>query len=97
MARKRLEEAEIEQRLVSLPHWAREGDALVRTVECESYPAACALLLRVAFAAEKRDHHPDVQWSYRKVRFTLSTHDLGGISELDFLLAGDIDALVGAS
>ena len=48
---------------------------------------------RVALMAEKMDHHPEWSNVYNKVEITLSTHDAGGITELDIALAGFIDSL----
>jgi 4a-hydroxytetrahydrobiopterin dehydratase len=51
------------------------------------------LVGRIADAAEAADHHPDLDIRYRRLRVALSTHSEGGISALDFVLAGEIDAL----
>jgi 4a-hydroxytetrahydrobiopterin dehydratase len=49
---------------------------------------------KVAEIAETEDHHPDLfVHSYKKLRITLSTHAIGGLSENDFILAAKIDAL----
>jgi 4a-hydroxytetrahydrobiopterin dehydratase len=93
MTPRRLAEDEVKERLAALPGWSRKDDAISRSYSCPSYAAACALLVRAAFAAERLDHHPDVLWRYREVTFTLSTHDAGGLSQLDFDLAAALDAL----
>jgi len=46
----------------------------------------------LAEAAEAADHHPDLDIRYRKVRVALSTHDAGGLTDMDFDLAGEIEA-----
>jgi 4a-hydroxytetrahydrobiopterin dehydratase len=50
---------------------------------------------RVAEAAERADHHPDIDIRWRTVTFTLATHSEGGITEKDVQLAREIDGLVG--
>jgi 4a-hydroxytetrahydrobiopterin dehydratase len=89
-------EEEIASGLVGLPEWSREGDAITRTVRCASFPAAIALVERVADAAEAADHHPDMLIRWRRVTFTLSTHASGGLTAKDFAMARQIDGLVGA-
>jgi len=76
--------------------WEREGDEIVRTVGCPSFPAAIELVRKVADVAEERDHHPDMDIRWRKVRFALSTHSAGGLTQNDLDLAGEIDRLASA-
>ncbi|MFD4183157.1 4a-hydroxytetrahydrobiopterin dehydratase [Rhodococcus sp. NPDC058514] len=75
------------------PHWQRTGDSITRTVKCSTFPAAIALVDRVAAAAESRDHHPDIDIRWRTLTFTCSTHSMGGITGLDVGLALEIDRL----
>ncbi len=51
---------------------------------------------RLVEPAESLDHHPDVDLRYNKVTVTLSTHDQGGLTDLDFTLAALVDGAVGA-
>ena len=48
---------------------------------------------RVAEAAQENDHHPDICVYYNRVKLTLSTHKIGGLSRNDFILAAKIDRL----
>ncbi|MBK5287415.1 MAG: 4a-hydroxytetrahydrobiopterin dehydratase [Acidimicrobiia bacterium] len=91
--RARLTDDQIDTRLAQCPQWTREGDAIVRTVECLDFAAAIAFVVHVGFLAEAKDHHPDIDIRWRTVRLLLTTHDLGGLSEWDFELAGEIDAV----
>jgi len=75
--------------------WQRAGDAITRTVECPSFPAAIELVREVAEVAESRDHHPDIDIRWRTLHFTLSTHSAGGITDKDTELAETIDELAG--
>ena len=88
-----LADAEIAKALAALPGWAREGDEIVKTFECGSFPAAISFVVQVGFLAEKADHHPDLDIRWRKVKVALSTHSAGGLTNLDFDLAGEIEAL----
>jgi 4a-hydroxytetrahydrobiopterin dehydratase len=88
-----LADAEIAAALAALPGWKREGDEIVRTFECASFPAAIAFVVRIGFLAENADHHPDLDIRWRTVKVALSTHSDGGLTNRDFDLAGEIDGL----
>jgi len=89
----RLDDDEIEQRLAGTP-WRRDGEAIVRDVECEGFTSAMAFANRVADAANDANHHPDILiHGYKHVRLTLSTHSEGGITANDVALAQTIDAI----
>ena len=88
-----LADAEIAVALAALPDWTREGDEIVKTFECASFPAAVAFVVQIGFVAEKADHHPDLDIRWRKVKVALSTHSDGGLTNRDFDLATEIDAL----
>ncbi|TDJ72562.1 MAG: 4a-hydroxytetrahydrobiopterin dehydratase [Planctomycetota bacterium] len=94
MARRKLTADEVEQRRPAAPQWNVEGGALQREFLFADFVAAFGFMTQVALVAESMDHHPDWSNVYRTVRITLSTHDVGGLSELDFQLAAKIDALV---
>jgi 4a-hydroxytetrahydrobiopterin dehydratase len=79
--------------LAGHPDWQRDGDAIARSVECATFPAAIDLVRRVAEVAEDRDHHPDIDIRWRTLRFALSTHSAGGLTEKDLDLASTIDDL----
>ncbi|OZM83780.1 4a-hydroxytetrahydrobiopterin dehydratase [Pseudonocardia sp. MH-G8] len=94
MARDLLHDEDIARALGDLPGWERDGDSLVRTAELPSFPAAIAVVDRVAAIAEERDHHPDIDIRWRSLTFRCSTHSEGGITELDVALAEAISAEV---
>ncbi|MBI4366925.1 MAG: 4a-hydroxytetrahydrobiopterin dehydratase, partial [Deltaproteobacteria bacterium] len=80
--------------LRDLPEWSRRGDAIERIILCKDFAAALALINRVGAIAEQEGHHPDIfLHRYKRVRFTLSTHAVGGLTHNDFILAAKIDAL----
>jgi 4a-hydroxytetrahydrobiopterin dehydratase len=78
--------------LAAHPAWHRDGAEIRRSVECPSFLDAIGLVTRVAGLAEERDHHPDIDIRWRTVRFALSTHSAGGLTEKDLDLAAAIDA-----
>ncbi len=81
--------------LATLPDWRRLGerDALFRSFRFADFSEAFAFMTRVAIAAERLNHHPEWSNVYNRVEITLSTHDVGGLSELDVELARAIDAV----
>ena len=91
--RKLLSDAEIAARLEEVPTWTRVGSAITRSWEFEDFPQALAFINKVGALAEAMNHHPDIVNSWDKVTLTLTTHDRGGLTELDFELAKKIDAL----
>ena len=91
----RLSDAEIDERLAAASAWRREGDSIVRDVECDGFSGAMALANAVAGAANDANHHPDILvHGYKNVRLTLSTHSAGGLTDDDFALARTIDGLI---
>ena len=94
--RARLDDDAVAARLTELPGWERTGDEIVRTFDCGDFPAAIAFVVRVGFLAEAKDHHPDLDVRWRRVKIALTTHDVGGLSDWDFELAAQIDAVAPA-
>jgi 4a-hydroxytetrahydrobiopterin dehydratase len=90
-----LTDAELDDWLGAHPDWERSDDEIRRSVECASFPAAIDLVRKVADVAEDRDHHPDIDIRWRTVRFALSTHSEGGLTDKDLDMAGAIDDLAG--
>ena len=84
----------ITTRLATLGGWEREGDEIVKTFELPTFPDAIAFVTRIADRAEAANHHPDIDIRWRNVRIALSTHDAGGLTDLDFDLATEIEACV---
>ena len=80
-----------------LPTWTQKGgQTLQRTLIFRDFVEAFGFMSRVALLAEQRNHHPDWCNVYNRVSITLTTHDLGGLSDLDVDLARAIDALLTA-
>ncbi|MFC4586228.1 4a-hydroxytetrahydrobiopterin dehydratase [Sphaerisporangium corydalis] len=89
----RLDDATISARLAEVPEWRREGDEIRRTVAAPDFRTAIAIVNDVAEQAEKLNHHPDIDIRWRKLHLALTTHDSGGLTEMDFKLAARIDAI----
>jgi len=94
MARK-LTEAERAQALADLQGWTEvEGrDALTKTFRFKDFNEAFGFMGRVALLAEKMNHHPEWFNVYNRVDVTMSTHDAGGLTELDIRMARFMDQI----
>jgi 4a-hydroxytetrahydrobiopterin dehydratase len=86
------------QALASLSGWkeAQGRDAIAKTFTFKDFNEAFGFMARVALVAEKMDHHPEWSNVYKTVDVTLSTHDAGGLTELDVKLAEAMDKIAGA-
>jgi 4a-hydroxytetrahydrobiopterin dehydratase len=89
----KIEDAEVGRRLESAPGWQVEAGALTKTFAFEDFVQSMQFVNRLAQAAEDARHHPDIDIRYNKVTVALSTHDAGGITEKDFALAQEADAV----
>ena len=91
----RLASQEIRQELAKLDGWELTASetAIRRQFRFRVFSEAFGFMSRVALAAEKLDHHPDWSNVYNRVEVVLTTHDAGGLTELDFRLAAVMDGL----
>lgn len=68
-------------------------DAITKTYQFANFIEAFGWMTRAALIAEKMNHHPEWFNVYKTVKVTLSTHDAGGLSDLDVRLAARMDAI----
>ena len=75
--------------------WRVDGDALFKRFEFANFAESLAFVNKVGEIAEAADHHPDITfgWGYAELRTT--THDRGGITDVDLALVGKIDRIEG--
>ena len=89
----RLSEDEIAAELEGVA-WQRDGEAIVLDRRFQNFAEAMAFVNRVAEAAEAADHHPDILvHGWNRVRLTLYTHTVDGLTTADFAMARTIDEL----
>jgi 4a-hydroxytetrahydrobiopterin dehydratase len=98
MARQRLSREDSLAELAGLDGWtlAEDAGSITRRFTFRNFSEAFAFMTRAALAAEKLDHHPDWSNVYKTVDVTLSTHDAGGLTELDFKLARKMNGFAGS-
>lgn len=90
-----LSDDEVDAAASTLNGWARQDGALKRSVTFASFLDGINAVRRVAEAAERADHHPDMDIRWSTVHFALVTHSEGGITQKDVDLARQIDGLLG--
>ena len=73
--------------------YIKEKDAIKKEYIFSDFVGAFGWMCKAAMIAEKMNHHPEWFNVYKRVEVTLTTHDLGGISDLDLALASDLDAI----
>lgn len=72
-----------------------DRDAIAKTFTFKNFNEAFGFMTRAALIAEKMDHHPEWSNVYKTVNVTLSTHDAGGLTDLDVKLAEAMDKIAG--
>jgi 4a-hydroxytetrahydrobiopterin dehydratase len=88
-----LSDAEVQERLSSLPGWERNGAAIEKSFKRGDFVGSVEFVASLVEPAEAMNHHPDLAISWDTVTVTLSTHSEGGLTANDFELAEKIDAL----
>ena len=89
---------ELERLLGQLRGWSATGGSkrLEKEYRFPDFKSALAFVNRVGELAEQEGHHPDIELGWGRVKLTLWTHSIGGLSENDFILAAKADqALAG--
>ena len=92
-ALKRLSDEDVRSRLNELASWSMEKGQLYRSFTFADFVAAFGFMSSVALLAERMSHHPDWHNVYNRVDILLSTHEAGGLTENDFVLASQISQI----
>lgn len=93
MTSTKLSDNEIQANLKTLPQWQLKEGKLYRQWKFTNFVEAFGFMTKVAILAERANHHPEWRNVYNRVEIELMTHDAGGISAKDFMLATEIDTL----
>lgn len=86
-------EQEAQSRLQDLPDWNFNNNGIEKTYLFKDFVQAFGFMTQVAILAEKANHHPEWFNVYNKVEVRLSTHDYGGLTDMDLDLAKKMEAL----
>ncbi len=74
--------------------WERRGDTIFKQFKFRSFVRAFGFMSSVAIICDKQNHHPEWFNCYNTVDITLTSHDVGGLSERDFKLATSVEKLL---
>jgi len=84
---------EIGEALQGLTGWAYDGDALIKTFAFADFAAAIDFMATARPSIDDLNHHPEWTNVYNRIDVRLNSHDVGGITDRDFRLAGLLDEL----
>ena len=91
---KKLTESEIKDKIELLQDWDYCDNALNTDFEFDNFKDCMSAMNRIAFECEALNHHPEWKNVYNKLEIRLTTHDAGGVTDLDFKLAKTINKIV---
>ena len=75
--------------------WTETESKLMKTIKCQDFNHALALLNKIAVVAESMNHHPDMKiYSYRFLSIEIYTHDTNSITQKDYDLSKQIDEIL---
>jgi 4a-hydroxytetrahydrobiopterin dehydratase len=86
-----LTKEEITRRLAELKGWKFRNDGIEKVFKFRDFVEAFGFMTSVALFSERANHHPEWSNTYNKVKIRLSTHDAGGVTDLDIELATEIE------
>ena len=88
-----LQDEELKELVYKIPGWEIKSEQIQREFNFSDFIEAFSFMTKVALLCEKYNHHPNWDNVYSKVIIKLSTHDLGGITNLDQTLASEINKI----
>ena len=88
-----LQNGELKELVVKIPGWKIKSEQIQREFNFANFIEAFSFMTKIALICEKYNHHPNWENVYSKVTIKLSTHDLGGITNLDQTLASEINKI----
>ena len=91
---KKLTESEIKDKIELLQDWDYCDNGLNTDFEFDNFKDCMSAMNRIAFECEALNHHPEWKNVYNKLEIRLTTHDAGGVTDLDFKLAETINKIV---
>ena len=92
--RKKLSDKEIRGELGEIKGWSLVDGKLHREIQFANFVEAFGFMSRVALVAESMNHHPEWFNVYNRVTVDLSTHDAGGVTQMDLTLAARINKML---
>jgi 4a-hydroxytetrahydrobiopterin dehydratase len=93
MERKILDAEALENEVARMPDWTVESGQLRKRWKFDDFAGSLAFVNKVAELAEAADHHPDITFGWGYAQLILTTHDRGGVTDVDVALAKQIDRI----
>ncbi len=82
---------EISEAMKEVPGWTRRLKSITRTYKFAGFLKSIAFVNQIAKRAQELNHHPDIDIRFDQVTLVLTTHDAGGLTEVDFTIAEQCD------
>ena len=89
-----LKDGELKELTAKIPGWEIKSEYIERVFNFSNFIEAFSFMTKIALICEKYNHHPNWENIYSEVKIKLSSHDLGGITNLDETLATEINELL---
>ena len=86
-----LQDEELKELVAKIPGWKIMPKHIEKEFNFVNFIEAFSFMTKIALICEKYNHHPNWENVYAKVKIKLSTHDLGGITNLDQTIASEIN------
>ena len=93
MRREKLTSAELSDELNGLTGWETKGETIVKRYKFDDFATSLEFVNNVGEVAEDADHHPDITFGWGYAEIALTTHDRGGVTDVDIALAKTIEDL----
>lgn len=94
MERRKLSADEVGEKLKGLNGWTADGDAIKRRFEFGNFAESLEFVNKVGAIAEEADHHPDITFGWGYAEIATTTHDRGGVTDVDLALAEKVGGIV---
>ena len=93
MERRKLSDEDLKSALASLDGWEFYDEKIEKKFKFANFAEALNFVNRVGALAEAADHHPDITFGWGYAEIALTTHDRGGVTDVDMALAKQIEDL----
>ena len=84
----------LKNHMLELPEWRLENESLIKEFKFENYMASITFVNRLAEKAEEHNHHPDLEIGGCRVVVTFTSHDSGGVTDLDIMMVKITEELI---
>ena len=86
---------EAQKHLLHVPGWVLSNNKIEKEYKFKTYLEGLDFANKIGHVAEEQDHHPDILIGWRRVKLSLTTHSIKGLSENDFIMAAKAEEAYG--